>query len=73
MTGAEIRRLRGYVARAGQGERFTPKEATDLRDLSFRVAQERPGEEWVTGLLSVAYFIYAVDAVAAALAPTDPV
>ena len=73
LTGAEIRRLRGYVARAGQGERFTPEEATDLRDLSDRVAREHPGEEWVVGLLRVAFFIFAVDAVADALAPPDPV
>ena len=72
MTETELRRLRDYVARAGRGATFTPEEATDLRDLSDRVAREHPGEEWVGGLLKLSMFIYAVDAVGAALALPDP-
>ncbi len=73
MTETELRRLRDYVARARRGETFTPEEATDLRDLSDRVAREHPGEEWVAELTKLALFIFAVDVVAAALAPTHPV
>ena len=64
---AELHRLRDYVDRVRNGETFTPAEATDLRDLSDRVAREHPGEEWVGELLKLALFIYAVDAVAADL------
>ena len=73
MTETELRRARAYVARAQQGQTFTPEEATDFRDLSDRVAREHPGEEWVAELLTLGLFIYAVDVVGAALAPTHPV
>lgn len=71
MTETELRRLRDYVDRVRRGETFTPEEATDLRDLSVRVAEERPGEDWAVELLKVSLFVYAVDAVAEALTPTD--
>jgi len=72
MTAAELERLRDYVDRVRNGETFTPEEATDLRDLSDRVAREYPDQEWVAELLKLALFVYAIDAVGPALAPADP-
>lgn len=71
MTEAELRRLRDYVDWVQRGATFTPEEATDFRDLSVRVAEERPGEDWVVELLKVSLFVYALDVVGDALAPRE--
>ena len=72
MTEVELDRLRDYMDRVQRGGTCTPEEATDLRDLSDRVAREYPDQEWVAELLKLALFVYAIDAVGPALAPADP-
>ena len=55
MTRTQLRRLRDYLDRLQRGETFTPEEATDLRDLSDRIARDHPGEDWVPDVIKPAY------------------
>lgn len=60
----EIAKLRQYTSKAQAGERFSPEEARDYRDLSESAAREYAGQDWVTELLKIALFIFALYALA---------
>ena len=63
----DIARLRAYTESARRGESFTVEQARDFRDLSERVARERPEEAWVSDLLKLALFIFGLYVLAEAL------
>lgn len=62
-TVEELNRLQYYTDRARQGQPFLPEEAQDYRQLSERAAREYPGQQWVTELVKVALFIFALYAI----------
>lgn len=63
-TQRELDTLKAYTKQAQQGSTFTPEQATEFRNLSERVSREYPNQEWVTELLKIALFIFAVYAIA---------
>lgn len=60
LTIDEVQRLRKYTQRAQRGGFFPSQEAWDFKSLSERIAYERGGQEWVTELLKLALFIFAL-------------
>ena len=62
-TAEELNRLQYYTDRARQGLTFQTEEAQDYRQLSERTAREYPGQQWVTELMKVALFIFALYAI----------
>lgn len=69
LTAEEAARLHIYNEWAQRGQRFSPEEASDFRVLSERVAREYAGQDWVTELLKVALFIFALYVLAKVLEP----
>ena len=62
-TADELHRLQYYTDKARRGESFLPEEAQDYRQLSERAAREYPGQQWVSELIKVALFIFALYAI----------
>lgn len=62
-TASELQRLRWYTEKAQRGEPFLVEEAQDFRQLSERAAREYAGQDWVTELLKIGLFIFAVYAI----------
>jgi len=59
-TPDEIQRLRLYTQWAQEGSFFTPEDALDYRQLSERAAREYGDRDWVTELLKIGVFIFAI-------------
>ncbi|MBA7715387.1 hypothetical protein ES703_124429 [subsurface metagenome] len=59
-TPDELERLQIYNQRAQSGEFFSPEEAYDFRQLSERAAHEYASQDWVSELLKVGLFIFAL-------------
>jgi hypothetical protein len=68
-TEEELRRLRSYTQQAQEGRLFTPDQAIEYKELSERASREYPGQQWVTELLKVALFIFALYALTQLLKP----
>lgn len=62
-TEDELRRLRSYTQQAKEGRAFTREQALEYRQLSERASREYAGQDWVTELLKIALFIFALYAI----------
>jgi len=60
----DIIKLQQYVDKAKKGDRFSPKEANDFRELSEQVACEYSSLPWTAELLKLSWIVFAADAVA---------
>jgi hypothetical protein len=59
-TNEELGRLRSYTRQAQEGQIFTPEQALEYRQLAERTSHEYAGQDWVTELLKVALFVFAL-------------
>jgi hypothetical protein len=69
VTQQELDQLKAYVQRAQQGGPFTASEARDFSALADRVARDYAGQDWVSDLIKLALFIFALYAIAELLKP----
>jgi len=62
-TQQELDTLRSYTRQAQDGRTFTLQQAVEFRQLSERASVDFVGQEWVTELLKIALFVFALYAI----------
>ena len=71
LTQEERSKLQAYVNQLDSSAHLTPEEARDFRRLAEEEARAHPKDDWARDLLKLAFFAFAIYALAQVLKPKD--